>query len=500
MRPGARKKYRGRPREALIVYAPRGFGLSEVGDVEVFPEGDRLHLFYLTLPNHDVVQHVVSDDGLAWQTLPNALRTGEPGACDDDQIWTMSVTERAGTYYMVYTALARAEDGRVQRTAMATSTDLIHWTKNSANPVAEADLRWYEATVAGEAGWVSWRDPKPILVDGTYYATVCARERSGPQLRRGCVGLLASTDLISWEVRPPLFAPRAYWDLECPQVFRVGQRYYLTAAIMEDRTQRYWVADRFAGPYRVPNDGGILAPRGHYAGRVCHWRDLDLYFCWHKADYDWLGFHNPHGKLVPAPLVLELRDDGSLARRSFPGWETYRIGSALRPAPRPTTLLHEQSAADWRLATEVGRDVVATGEAVEDVVVDGALDLAAPLGGLAFRLDEAGGGYFVELSPGSREVTLKKWLPGHSADDGRPWFRYAELQRGALPRALAPGQAVGFRLIVNGSYVEVSFDGEVVLATATAERTTGLVGIWADSGQIRALDLQWSRLKRPEHR
>jgi beta-fructofuranosidase len=174
--------------EARTVYAPRGFGLSEVGDVEVFPKGDRIHLFHLTLPNHDVVQHVVSDDGLAWQTLPSALRTGELGACDDDQIWTMSVTERAGTYYMVYTALARAEDGRVQRTALATSTDLINWTKHSAKPVAEADPRWYEATLAGEGGWVSWRDPKPILVDGTYYAAVCARERSGPQLRRGCVG------------------------------------------------------------------------------------------------------------------------------------------------------------------------------------------------------------------------------------------------------------------------------------------------------------------------
>ena len=225
------------------MYAPAGFGLSEVGDVEVCPVGDQLHLFHLTLPNHDLVQHAVSDDGLAWRALPHAMRTSDPGACDDDQIWTMSVTEGEGGYYMLYTALARAEGGLVQRTALAVSTDLRLWTKSFRNPVAQADPRWYEADPE-DSGRVSWRDPKPIKVGDTYYATVCAREKDGPLLRRGCIGLIASPDLIHWEARPPLFAPRRYWDLECPQVFQVGNAYYLTAAVMEDRTQRYWVASR----------------------------------------------------------------------------------------------------------------------------------------------------------------------------------------------------------------------------------------------------------------
>ena len=130
------------------MYAPRGFGYSEVGDIEVFADGDDLHLFHLTLPNHDVVQHVVSRDGLRWEQLPPALWSGSPGDVDDDQIWTMSVTEAGGTYHMIYTALARAEDGRVQRVAHATSTDLIRWDKRGNRAIAEADPRWYEATMA----------------------------------------------------------------------------------------------------------------------------------------------------------------------------------------------------------------------------------------------------------------------------------------------------------------------------------------------------------------
>src|SRR5918998_1580356 len=104
------------------MYTPYGFGASELGDIEVVPDGDDLHLFHLTLPNHDVIQHAVSRDGLSWQPLPAALRTGDPGALDDDQIWTMSVTPWPGGdgYLMLYTALATADGGRVQRVATAT--------------------------------------------------------------------------------------------------------------------------------------------------------------------------------------------------------------------------------------------------------------------------------------------------------------------------------------------------------------------------------------------
>ncbi len=481
------------------MYAPRGFGLSEVGDVEVFPDGDQLHLFHLTLPNHDVVQHVVSDDGLAWRPLPDALRTSDPGACDDDMIWTMSVTERAGTYYMVYTALSRAEDGQVQRTALATSTDLIHWTKSSHNPVAAADPRWYEADVTA-SGRVSWRDPKPIKVGDRYYATVCARERHGPLLRRGCIGLIESADLVTWETRPPLFAPRRYWDLECPQVVEIDGTFYATAAIMEDRTQRYWSAPRFDGPYTVPDDGGILAPRGHYAGRICRWQDQWLYYCWHKAEYDWRPFPNPFGKFVVAPLVLFKRPDGSLGRRSFPGWERYLRAPLAAPSTLSETLYQGhviETGRSWRVDGGPGMDVIATEAEERDLWLEGSLTLDARTGGLAFRLDDDGGGYFVEIAAGGIEVTLQKWLPITRGPEGVPWFKYVELQRGRLPRPVPTGEPIPFRLIVAGPYVECSLFGEVVVATLSAERASGRVGIWAESGAAEARDVRWAPMRTP---
>jgi len=218
------------------MYTPRGFGASELGDIEIVPDGDDLHLFHLTLPSHDVVQHAVSQDGLAWTPLSAALRTGDPGDVDDDQIWTMSITARAGDlgYVMLYTALATRDDGRVQRVAAATSDDLIQWTKLEGNAAIEADGRWYEHDPA-TTGTVSWRDPKPVRIGERFVATVCARDNRGPRPRRGCVGLMVSDDLERWDVCPPLFAPQRYWDLECPQLFTTGngsdERWYLLASI-----------------------------------------------------------------------------------------------------------------------------------------------------------------------------------------------------------------------------------------------------------------------------
>ena len=499
------------------MYTPVGTTLSEVGDVEAFAAGDELHLFHLTLPNHDVVQHAVSDDGLAWRALPAAIRTGDPGECDDDQIWTMSVTQRGDAdFVMVYTALARADAGRVQRTAVATSRDLIHWTKSDRNPVASADPRWYEADPA-DSGRVSWRDPKPVRVGDVYFATVSAREKSGPLLRRGCVGLLASADLETWEVRPPLFAPRGHWDLECPQVFEIGGVYYLTAAVMEDRTQRYWQAPRFEGPYEVPSDGGRLAPRGHYAGRVVRWQGQALFLCWHEPvqttksagailpkanpvhpDVDWAEVRNPFGKYVVAPLLLEPDTDGRLVRRSFPGWTAYRDAPLASVMPAETTALQaEPSHGVWSVNESGGTDILTMTEAAEHFWLEGDLTLSAGAGGLVFRFANDGGGYFVRLQAGSASVSLVKWLG--VAEPDRSWFRYAEIQRGEMARPLIPGEPIRFHLLVVGPYLECSLNGEIVFATVSAERVGGPVGIWAESGRINARNVFWAPMHVPQH-
>jgi len=496
------------PGESITVYTPRGFGLSEVGDVEIFPHGDELHLFHLTLPNHDVVQHVVSSDGLSWTTQRNALRTGEPGDCDDDQIWTMSVSEHDGLFRMLYTALDRAGDGMIQRTALATSPDLITWTKSPRNPVAGADPRWYESDPA-TSGSVSWRDPKPIRVGDTWYAAVNGRTKGGPIARRGCVGLLTSTDFEHWEVQPPLFAPGRFWDLECPQVFTIDGTFYLTAGVMEDLSQRYWMAPSIRGPWTIPPDGGRLAPEGHYAGRVANWQGQDIYMCWHLPPtkvVDWATTRNPHGKFIPAPLTLTRRPDGSLACGSFKSWADYEMIPPAVIRTQPRTLFRgadvEGAGASWSLVTALGElDLLASTDDLTDFSLTGTLQLDAPSGGIAFRLDgDTGGGCFIEINAGSATIALQRWTLTGNPRSNRQWFAFTTLQHGRLPRAFVPGVPLEMRLIVNGPYIELSLSGEVVLATLSEAASTGRIGIWADSGAIALDDAQLAPLRRPAHR
>jgi beta-fructofuranosidase len=492
----------------VFPYPPPPF--SELGDIDVVVDDEgRLHLFHLTLPNHDLVQHAVSDDGLRWESVPPALRTGDPGEADDDQIWTMAVfrDDARKRWTMLYTALARADGGRVQKTGMAVSADLIRWTKSAANPVAAADPRWYESD-PNEWGSVSWRDPKLVRGDDGWLATICARERGGPLMRRGCVGLLASEDGERWQPRPPLFAPRRFWDLECPQAFPIGDRWFLTAATMEDRRQRYWTAPAFHGPYATPADGGILAPAGHYAGRVTTWQGQDLFWCWHQRDLaagwtstprtvDWTPISNLYGKTLAPPLVLAPRPDGSLARRSFAGWD----GFADEPrsvAPAPTTLFHDAPADGWRVRTDGGcMDVLAASEPVGDCRISGTLTLDGRHGGLAFRLDGEGGGYELVLRPDSAEVVLQSWLPTTQLLDNRRGYLREVLQREELPRPLPTGEPIPLSLLMVGPYLEVSLFGEVALATFSGARQDGPWGIWSESGSVTFDDIRLEPVRRP---
>ncbi len=55
------------------------------------------------------------------------------------------------------------------------------------------------------------------------------------------------------------------------------------------------------------------------------------------------------------------------------------------------------------------------------------------------------------------------------------------------------------QVISSGPYIEVSLDGEVVLATLSGERTVGEVGIWAESGTIDLTDPRIVPLRPLQH-
>lgn len=197
------------------------------------------HIFYLQAPRsledqalrhwNVSVGHAVSQDLRDWVVLPGALEPSSEKAWDDASTWTGSVIRHAGLWYMLYTGTSHAEDGLVQRIGLATSPDLVCWDKHPANPLIEADPRWYETLDLDVWHDQAWRDPYVFLhADrGDFHALITARVNEGPADGRGVIGHARSDDLVNWEVQPPLTEPGDFGQMEVPQLVKVQERYYL---------------------------------------------------------------------------------------------------------------------------------------------------------------------------------------------------------------------------------------------------------------------------------
>lgn len=196
----------------------------------------RHHIFYLQAPrslgdpelrhHHASIGHAVSDDLFSWSPLADAIGPGGAGEWDDLATWTGSVIRDGDVWRMLYTGICRADDGLVQRIGLASSDDLVHWEKHPANPVLEADPRWYEQLDSGRWRDQSWRDPHLYRVEGEpgFRVLLTARARSGASDGAGVVGQARSDDLVHWEVLPPLTAPGEFAQVEVPQRVEIDGR------------------------------------------------------------------------------------------------------------------------------------------------------------------------------------------------------------------------------------------------------------------------------------
>ncbi len=321
-----------------MVFVPRDHFLWDFWFAPRQP-GEPYHLFYLraprSLPDPELrhgqahVGHAVSTDLVTWQELPEAFAPGPEGQWDDRAIWTGSIIMHEGRYYWYYTAINQRD--RVQRIGLAMSDDLDRWERHPANPLLEADPRWYEKVAADSGAFEAWRDPWVIphsQGDG-WLMFVTASSNDGPADERGVIGAARSSDLIHWEALPPVAAPGAFAEMEVPQSLRVDDRWLLlfcTTKHAARRLQRgsssnadYWagthyvVADDVLGPYHLlPGPPLVADPFAtYYAGRTVEAPDGSLVFlAWRQ--HDGVGKRGTFlgGLSNPAPLAIE--PDGRL--------------------------------------------------------------------------------------------------------------------------------------------------------------------------------------------
>ena len=260
-------------------------------------DGPDYHIFYLQAARSLIdpelrhwnvsIGHAVSSDLRNWTVLPDALRPSPTPAWDDYTTWTGSIIKQAGLWYFFYTGASHRDQGLVQRIGLATSSDLLHWEKHPQNPLIEADPKWYELLDLNLWHDQAWRDPWVFQhpSTGDFHAFITARLNSGLVDGRGVIGHARSTNLIDWEVLPPVSEPGDFGQLEVPQMVQIQGQYYLlfstslrTYSVRRLQQTRlvpltsthYLRANDPLGPYSYPRDDCLVGDTlgSLYSGKI----------------------------------------------------------------------------------------------------------------------------------------------------------------------------------------------------------------------------------------
>lgn len=285
-------------------------------DVIPFYENGEFKLFYL----RDYRDISVHGEGCPWCLLtssdlvhfhdhgPVLLRGGKE---EQDLYVFTGCCIRAGEEYMIFytghNPHLREKGLPEQKILRATSRDLLHWEKDRDFVFAAPD--WLEMH--------DFRDPFVFYDEERkeYCMLIAGRLKNGdPSSARGVTLLACSPDLTHWEVeKEPFYAPHAYFTHECPDLFRIGDWWYLVFSEFTDRiVTTYRMSRSPFGPWVSPK---INSFDGHafYAAKSASDGKRRILFGWNcikqderdDAPWQWGGTIIPH-EIVQQP-------DGTLA-------------------------------------------------------------------------------------------------------------------------------------------------------------------------------------------
>jgi beta-fructofuranosidase len=448
-----------------------------------FYERGRYHLFYL-LDWRDRAGH---GEGTPWYQLStNDLVHFDEHGCmlsrgaeleQDLYVFTGSVIRAQGQYHIFYTGhnpYLREQGKPAQAVMHAVSHDLLTWQKLPEDTFF-APQDQYEPH--------DWRDPFVFWNDEAqeYWMLLAARLKHGPSRQRGCTALCASQDLKQWEVRDPLWAPGLYFTHECPDLFRIGDWWYLIFSEFSDATlTRYRMSRSLTGPWLAPTDDAFDG-RAFYAAKTASNGQRRLLFGWNptrEGETD-QGRWQWGGNLVVHEIVQLA--DGTLAIQAPP--EVAAQFSAV------LDLSIQPEIGDWQI--EPGTLAVKApdcfawcrlGTMTETCRLNATFTPSAETAayGLTLRADQELDHYYqVRLEPRRQRLVFDLWP--------RPGDQPMILER---PCILQAGQPVHLQVFADGTVFEIYVNGTVALSTRGYDHSAGDWGVFVSQGKAVISNLQ----------
>ena len=269
-----------------IFYKPKD---GWVGDTIPFAHDGKFYIYYLHDERKGNTQDeygyrtswnlLITEDGVNIKDCKVVLPVGEYDDADY-ACYTGSVIEgNDGNFHMFYTAQNNYNpkyhrDGKpLQYVAHAISTDLINWEKLPELTFG-ADESIYEP--------FDWRDPFVFYneEEKCFDMLLAARLRGASEKNGGCVGLCRSYDLLHWEAKEPFYNPESYMTHECPDLFKLGNKWYLVYSTFSEKfVTHYRMSDKLSGPWTSPIED-TFDGRAFYAAKTAQVGDKRMAFAW----------------------------------------------------------------------------------------------------------------------------------------------------------------------------------------------------------------------------
>jgi beta-fructofuranosidase len=466
-----------------IFYRPQR---AAVGDVIPFYTDGEFKLFYI---------HLWRDPGtpvgaLDWHLVGTRdfIHYQEYGSCNIPG-GTGAVSEVDGMYHLFYCIFQ--EGGLRQIVCHATSSDLLHWEKHPEENF-EPDLEYY--------GPNDWRDPFVFWNDaaGEYWMLLAARTRS-PYSRGGCVGLCVSNDLKHWQARPPFYAPDLYLSAaECPDLFQIGDWWYLLYSTYNDRfVTHYRMSRTVDGPWIAPAED-TFDGRAFYAAKTGSDGEKRFLFGWNPTRTDNAYNWNPPGyagkdfntwdwggNLVVHEIVQAT--DGTLQVR-LPDRVATHFQHEQRVVLRPVLGDWSQSDDRYRAVSPFGFACAMGGSLPTCCLVSVRFRFKPDtrrLGIILRATEKLDKGYHIQLEPDRSRVVFKTYVfPDEHGGKILPYE--VELER---PLALQPNQDYSLKLVIDETICVMYINDQVAMSARMYDLQTGALALFVADGEASFDDI-----------
>lgn len=460
--------------EQHVFFTPKD-GLS--GDYIPFYWDGAFRLFYL-LDRYGSRSHL---DGISWNLVEtkdfvnfDSQSVMLPFDAEDQQdrcVYTGSVLRAQDKFHIFYTGhnpLLRKKGLPEQKVMHAVSDDLHHWQKLP------------EHTFQAAAGYEihDWRDPFVFFddADGLYHMLLAARVTEGAPTRRGCTAHLTSTDLVQWKAVEPLWLPKSYFTHECPDLFKMGDWYYMIFSEFSDANRTHYVMSKSPyGPWVAPQQD-VFDTRAYYAAKSCTDGQKRYLFGWVASRSDNTDFSPFRWAGSLAVHELYALENGELACR-----EPESIARAWKSGEQPLPFMGTEAAGFAHLRNPHGTAVCYAAVDTPDrfrFEADMTLDPGTHDAGILLRADaETDIAYALKFEPDAHRVEFFI----------KPRLNYRHFNDEGLNRVFHMPEAKPFHLslTVDRSIAVAYIDHKIAFSMRICSLTGKQFGFWALHGGLK---------------